>query len=103
MTDNKTISFGFYSEVIAYLNGTDTQTDIQNGAVIVIYAKENFYRLEVRYPQNTNQKQGKAPKFLKRFNCIRCGKKLTKEEHEIDTGNLCGDCRKATINEDERQ
>ena len=34
------------------------------------------------------------------INCIRCGKKLTKEEHEIDTGNLCEDCRKVTINED---
>jgi DNA-directed RNA polymerase subunit RPC12/RpoP len=43
------------------------------------------------------------PKFLKRFNCIRCGKKLTKEEHEIDTGNLCEDCRKVTINEDAHQ
>ncbi len=43
------------------------------------------------------------PLFLKRFNCIRCGKKLSKEEHEIDTGNLGEDCRKVTINEDERQ
>jgi hypothetical protein len=33
-------------------------------------------------------------------NCIRCSKKLSKEECEIDTGNLCEDCRKVTINED---
>jgi ribosomal protein L44E len=48
------------------------------------------------------KKYGNSPKFLKRFNCERCGKKLTKEEHEIDTGNLCEDCRKVTINEDEK-
>ena len=45
----------------------------------------------------------KQPKYLKRFNCIRCGKKLTKEEHEKDTGNLCEECRKVTINESDKE
>jgi hypothetical protein len=30
--------------------------------------------------------------------CICCGKRLTTEEYEIDTGNLCEECRKETIN-----
>ena len=66
------------------------------------YSTDDFAKpLGIVVHWSKNRKQ--TPKFLKRFNCIRCGKKLTKEEHEIDTGNLCGDCRKATINEDERQ
>lgn len=32
--------------------------------------------------------------------CIRCGRILGKSEFEIDTGNLCVECRKVTINED---
>ena len=45
-----------------------------------------------------NMATQKKPKYLKRFNCLICGKKLTKEEHEVDTGNLCEECRKETIN-----
>ena len=33
--------------------------------------------------------------------CIRCGKRLTEEEYEIDTGNLCEECRGETINSSE--
>lgn len=48
--------------------------------------------------QHKRYTHGTQPRYFKRFNCIRCGKKLTKEEHEIDTGNLCEECRQVTIN-----
>jgi hypothetical protein len=40
----------------------------------------------------------KSKKVSKYGNCVVCGKSLLKEEYEIDTGNLCEECRKETIN-----
>ena len=32
--------------------------------------------------------------------CIRCDRILGQTEYEVDTGNLCRECRKITINAD---